>query len=386
MSIMVERIDGLGAVSPEAWDALVPVGDPFCEHAFLYGLEESGSVGPRTGWVPCHLLVKDDGRLVGALPLYLKDNSYGEYIFDWGWARAANGAGLAYYPKLVSSVPFTPATGRRFLIHPESDPEPVFDVLLRALSRTADELGAHSIHVLFLTGEEQRLGAEAGFLPRDSCQYHFENTEGWETFDDYLGALRSRNRKQVRKERRLARSHGLDLRVWTGDEMGDAEWDAMWTFYNETISRKWGMPYLTQDFFRWLRTHFAHRVRVAFAHDEGRPVAGSLLFEKDHQLFGRYWGAAGRYEGLHFELCYYAPLEWALSRGLTRFEAGAQGEHKIKRGLLPSVTRSLHWIRHPGLGEAVADFIEQERAGVAREMDYLADRSPYRRDDDPGRP
>ncbi len=380
MPLSVESTASLSRVDAAAFDALVPPSDPFTRHAFLLGLEETGCVGAEAGWLPVHLLVRDEaGRLFGAAPLYLKDHSYGEYIFDWGWAAASERAGIPYYPKLVSAVPFTPATGGRLLVHPAAPAAEVRAALAEGLRALADETGAMSIHVLFCDRPTQsELGAH-GFLARITSQYHWENRDGWTDFDDFLGALRAPARKAVRRERRIARSHGLSLRMWTGEEMGEAEWKALWRFYRRTTSRKWGQAYLRPAFFEWLRTHDAEAVRVAFAHAGHRPVAGALFFERGEALYGRYWGSLGDYDCLHFELCYYQAIEWCLARGLTRFEAGAQGAHKVRRGLLPREIYSAHWLRHPGLARAVAEALPVEEAEVRAEMAELARHGPFRR-------
>ncbi len=379
MALDVQVLASLAEVDPAEWDALVPPSDPFTRHRFLRGLEVSGSVGAPAGWRPMHLLVREAGRLVGAAPLYLKDHSYGEYIFDWGWADASERAGIPYYPKLVCAVPFTPATGGRLLVHPDAEPGPVRRMLAGAMREVAGETGAMSIHVLFC--DRATLGdlEASGFLPRLSMQFHWVNDAGWERFDDFLSALRSSARKTIRRERRIARAHGLSIRMWHGDEMGDTEWDALWRLYRSTTDRKWGRPYLTRAFFDWLRRSDRDPVRVAFAHEGTRPVAGALFFEGEGALYGRYWGSLGRYDCLHFELCYYQGIEYCLDRGLRRFEAGAQGAHKVRRGLLPRQIHSAHWLRHPALRDAVADFLPREAAEVREEMVHFERHGPFRR-------
>ncbi len=370
----------LASVDPEAWDALVAPDDPFTRHAFLAGLESSGSVGEGTGWRPRHLTAWDGARLVGAVPFYEKDHSWGEYIFDWGWARAALDAGIPYYPKLVAAVPFTPVTGRRLLVHPGADPAAVQAGLVAGMKEMARAGGIVSVNVLFCTAEEKALlDGAAGFLPRLSEQFHWVNDAGWETFDDYLAAMRSASRKQVRRERRRAASHGLTLRMWTGAEMGDVEWRALYRLYQDTVGRKGGMPYLTRAFFDHLRREMPAQVRVAFAHRGAEPVAASLFLHQGDALYGRYWGAFEPLDSMHFELCYYQAIEWCLAHGVHRFEAGAQGSHKLKRGLLPSACHSAHLLRHPGLAAAVARFLEEEAEAVAEEMDWMTPHGPFRR-------
>lgn len=366
----------VGAVAPADWDALVPGDDPFLEHAFLSGLEETGCVGEGTGWTPRPLVARRDGRVVGAVPLYEKDHSFGEFIFDWGWARAAAQAGLAYYPKLVAAVPFTPVTGRRLL----GDEAGVARALEAGLGEAAGALRAHSVHVLFCTGDEKARLSATGFTPRLTDQLHWHNDAGWATFDDYLGAMRHSARKQVRRERRIARSHGLELELVPGPELDGAGWDALYRLYRDTVARKGGMAYLNRAFFEHLRSRLGHRVQVAVARRGSRVVAASLLFHKGEVLYGRYWGSFEPLDALHFELCYYLPIEWALEHGVTRFEAGAQGEHKLARGLLPAPIHSAHRLLHPGLAAAVAESLEWEREAVEDEMRLLAEHGPFRRD------
>lgn len=392
MSLRIEVVESLAGVEPAAWDRLVPAEEPFCEHGFLHALEASGSVGePETGWLPRHVLVHEGTQLVAAMPLYVKLDSYGEFIFDWGWADAARRARVAYYPKLVSAVPFTPVTGRRLLTESGPRTEELRRALVGAARQIAADVKASSVHVLFETDDEQRSMTEAGMLPRLSHQYHWRNPGTWRTFDDYLASMRSAARKGVRRERRLAREHGLELSMRTGAELGDAEWAALADFYTRTCRAHGSPSYLTRGFFSEIRRRFSHRVAASFAHEDGTPVAGALFFHRDHSLYGRYWGARRTLEAMHFELCYYLPIEWGLERGLERFEAGAQGEHKVKRGLLPTACYSSHWIGHAGLAEAVAEFLPREAAAIERVMDEVGDElSPFHRvhrdspEDEPG--
>lgn len=381
MALRIEVVESLAGVDPVAWDRLVLAEEPFCEHGFLHALEAGGSVGePETGWMPRHVLVYDGGLLVAAMPLYVKLDSYGEFIFDWGWADAARRARIAYYPKLVSAVPFTPVTGRRMLTEPGQRTEELRQVLIAAAREVAADVKASSLHLLFVTEDEQRSLTEAAMLPRLSHQYHWRNPGTWHTFDDYLGSMRSSARKSVRRERRLARGHGLELTMRTGPELGDAEWSALADFYTRTCRAHGSPGYLTRGFFERIRQRFAHRVVASFAHRADRPVAGALFFYRDHSLYGRYWGCREQLEAMHFELCYYLPIEWGLARGLERFEAGAQGEHKVKRGLLPAACYSSHWIRHPGLAEAIAEFLPREAVAIERVMDEVGDElSPFHR-------
>ncbi len=359
--------------------------DPFLEHAFLSTLEASRSVGPRAGCVPRLVLARDGaGRLVGGVPLYLKTNSYGEFIFDWGWANAAQRAGVAYYPKLVAAIPFTPATGRRLpvLDAPDVDAAQVRSALIRGVREAADEERASSVHFLFCTDDEKEMLGRAGYLPRLSMQFHWHNRSDrpFESFDDYLSAFRSQNRKQVRKERRVAGEHGLTFRTATGGELDDGDWSALRALYVENVARHGGRAYLTEDFFDLARTTLAHRLVATLAYRGRDVVAGTINFEKGAHLYGRYWGCLDDFQMLHFELCYYRLIDRAIEKRHTLFEAGAQGEHKLKRGLVPSFTHSAHWIRHPGLAGAIADFVEREAEGVAAEVLAYAEHSPFRKD------
>jgi predicted N-acyltransferase len=372
------------------WDALVDANDPFLEHGFLLALERSGSVGRGTGWLPRFVLVHEDTgtkRLVGAVPLYLKSHSYGEFVFDWAWAAAAARAGIEYYPKLVAAVPFTPVTGQRLLSHPEVDRQLVLSLLIRGLRETAERSGASSIHVLFCRDDEFAALEQAGFAARLGLQFHWTNRqpEPYASFDDFLSAFRSRNRKQVRKERVVAAGHGLELVTRPGTELGDADWAALEAFYETNVDRHGGARYLTPAFFQEIRRHLPHRVVASLAYRPGdarhhaRPVAGTLNFERGRHLYGRYWGCLEQQEMLHFELCYYQLIDRAITRGYTRFEAGAQGEHKLKRGLEPTLTSSAHWIADRGLSAAVGRFLQAERAAAQQELNEYQQLSPYAR-------
>lgn len=379
----VNIINGLKDVGGSDWDKLAGEDNPFIEYAFLRGLEDTLCVGPDdTGWIPRHVLVSSAGRLVGALPLYEKHHSYGEYIFDWAWANAAQEAGISYYPKLVSAVPFTPATGRRLLVTPSlRQTEKEIDIvkaLLAGVERVKKICSASSVHLLFVTDDEQRMLQSCAYMPRASYQFHWKRAAGWQDFGDYLAALRSSARKQVKRERRLANSHGLEFSTRRGTELSEADWNSLWQFYILTASRKWGHPYLNREFFTYLRSSLSHRVVASFAHRGSEAVAGALMFCKGSHLYGRYWGTHEQLDALHFELCYYQPIEWGLNNGITLFEAGAQGEHKLKRGLLPELTHSAHLVAHPALEHAVARFLPVERAAVDKDISVLREHSPYR--------
>lgn len=373
---VVETID---AIPSTEWDALSPSTDgraldPFTTHRFLAALERSGSVGPGTGWSPRHLVIHEDQALVAAAPLYVKTHSQGEYIFDHAFAEAWERAGGRYYPKLQSAVPFTPATGARLLGRADLRP-----ALLHAMRSIAAQNGLSSAHVTFCTADEAALAAQEGFLHRVTQQYHWQD-QGFGSFDGFLAALSSRKRKTIRRERATAQSFGGTIRALSGAEITPAHWDAFWAFYQDTGARKWGTPYLTRAFFDQMHANMREDTLLILAERNGKPVAGALNFIGADTLFGRYWGCVEDHPCLHFELCYYQAIDFALSRGLRRVEAGAQGEHKLARGYLPSPVHSLHWFREPRFTRAVADYLASEGKAVAEEMAYLADFAPFRRD------
>jgi uncharacterized protein len=374
-TISVRRVSTISEV-PEAWDALDHGPSPFLRRGFLRALEGSNSIGGRSGWLPVYLLAERGNALVGAVAAFVKSHSYGEYIFDWGWANAAMRAGIPYYPKLVIAAPATPATGRRILLAPGADAD-VAHALIADVRRLADDREACSIHWLFCTAKEQELLAGEGFFPRASLQFHWHN-HGYATFDDFLARLKSRKRKQLKKER--ARAGGaIDELTWhAGNELDRAALDDLDRFYRSTTDNHGGRDYLRPGFFHRLGESLPDAMRVAFAHKDGRRIAGALFFETAHALYGRYWGADVHVDLLHFETAYYAGIERAIARGLPLFEAGAQGEHKLVRGFEPSATYSAHWLRHPGLAAAIEDYTQREAHAVARELVELAAAGPYR--------
>lgn len=381
----VEIREGLAEVAPAAWDALTGEHNPFVEHAFLHLLETSESASGEEGWLPLHVLAFEGERLVGGAPCYLKNHSYGEYIFDWMWAEAAERNGLDYYPKLLVGVPFTPATGPRLLTHPDADTHDVRRALLLGLERLREETGAQGIHILFCEDDEAAFCAEHGYFRRATHQFHWRNA-GYSSFEDFLQALKSQARKQIKRERRRVVESGLWVELRRGDELDDEEWRTLFRLYQHTGSRKWGSPYLTRAFFESAKEKLGSRAVVCFAREEGRIVAGTLSFEKGKHLYGRYWGAFEHVDMLHFELCYYRLLDYAIERGLTLVEAGAQGPHKLKRGFLPVVTHSVHKLTHPGLHDAVARAIREERALVEREIAEAQVAGPFREDALPSLP
>ena len=377
----VERLPGIEQVDEATWRALEPPNFPFFDFEFLRALERSGSIGDATGWSPVYLVCKDDiGRVLGALCLYLKTDSYGEYIFDWEWARAYQRHGLTYYPKLVAAVPFTPATGPKLLVHgPEAGRAAVTRALLDAAQRLGDERRVSSSHALFLPEEELDEFAERGFAVRHSLQFHWRN-RGYDAFSDYLDALTSKRRRQVARERRQLAGEGLEIERLTGEALSPEHAAIMYRFYLGTLDRKWGMPYLTEGFFAEVFRTMRDRILLVLARDgAGRPVAGALNFFKGQTLYGRYWGATEGRRNLHFELCYYQAIEFAIERRLALFEAGAQGEHKLARGFLPSLTYSAHALHHPGFRRAIERYIAEEKELIAEDMAEYARSDPYKR-------
>ena len=369
--ILAEIAPSVGAIGAAEWD-LLHGGDPFVSHAFLSALEESGSVGPGTGWSPAPIQVREEGRLVAAAPAYLKSHSQGEYVFDHGWADAWQRAGGQYYPKLLVAVPFTPVPGRRLLGHRPQE-------LLAALEAVTVQGEMSSAHVNFIEDREVAEFGARGWLIREGVQYHWFN-RGYASFDDFLGALSSRKRKTVRRERSGA-CEGLEISALRGSAIGPGEWDAMWAFYQDTGSRKWGHPYLTRAFFDRIAATMADSLLLFIARRDGALVAGALNVIGKDALYGRYWGCVEEVPFLHFELSYYRAIEWAIDHGLKSVQAGAQGEHKIARGYEPVITRSAHFIPNPSFRSAIADFLERERAAVQSEIDWLAEALPYRSSD-----
>ena len=359
---------GVAMLDPADWDALA-TGDPFLSHAFLSALEDSGSVGPGTGWTPAPILIEEERRLAAAAPAYLKSHSQGEYVFDHGWADAWERAGGAYYPKLQVAVPFTPVPGPRLL---GSRPQQ----LLAALETVVVQNDLSSAHITFLNDADAAEAARRGWLLRDGVQYHWFN-RGYSSFDEFLASFTSRRRKTVRKERAAA-VEGLEIRTLRGADIGPAEWDAMWSFYQDTGSRKWGRPYLTRAFFDLVGERMGDQVLLFLAYRGSLPIAGALNFIGPDALYGRYWGTVDEVPFLHFELSYYRAIEWAIEHGLNSVQAGAQGEHKIGRGYQPVITRSAHFIPNRSFRDAVAEFLTAEREGVAAEIEWLRRDLPYR--------
>jgi uncharacterized protein len=353
--------------------------NPFICHAFLHALEESGSATRATGWLPQHLLLEGaGGGLAGCMPCYLKSHSYGEYVFDHTWADAYERAGGSYYPKLQAAVPFTPVTGRRLLVREGPDRTDHEAILLQAAATLTDRIQASSVHMTFPTREEWQLAGKLGYLQRNDQQFHWQNGS-YQSFDDFLAALASRKRKSIRGERKRALEGGIEIEWVTGTDLTETHWDAFFAFYMDTGSRKWGSPYLTRTFFRLIGETMSDQILLVLAKRDGRTIAGALNFIGANTLYGRYWGALEEHACLHFEVCYYQAIDFAIQHKLARVEAGAQGAHKLARGYLPVQTYSAHWIRDPALRRGVADYLKRERLAVAHEIALLGEESPYRR-------
>jgi len=375
-SLVARTAAGVSSIDPAQWDACAGDGDPFLSHAFLAALEESGSVGPGTGWQASPILIDDaQGAPLGILPAYFKGHSQGEYVFDHGWADAWERAGWRYYPKLQIAVPFTPVTGKRLLLR-EDAPPAIASGLIAAAEQLVAQHGLSSAHATFVAPQEVPLFEAAGWLLREDSQFHFEN-EGYADFEAFLGQLSSEKRKNLRKERRRAQE-GLEIVHLTGDAIRPEHWDAFWVFYQDTGARKWGRPYLTRSFFDLAGARMADKILLILALRDGLPIAGALNFIGADTLYGRYWGCTEEVPFLHFELCYYQAIDFALAHGLSRVEAGAQGGHKLVRGYKPVATWSAHHVPHPDFRRAVAQFLAQERAAVSSDREWLSSRTPFK--------
>jgi len=380
---VVRVTTSIAEIDGNAWDACANPDakgfNPFVSHAFLKALEEAGTVGRRAGWLPQHLVLEGPaGHIAACMPLYLKSHSRGEYVFDWSWADAYERAGGSYYPKLQSAVPFTPVPGPRLLVPPGPDRDERERTLALAAIALAERLRVSSLHITFPTEGEWRRLPELGFLQRTDQQFHWHN-EGYRSFEDFLASLASRKRKAIRKERAQALAPGISVELLTGSDIHERHWDAFFAFYMDTGSRKWGRPYLNRRFFSLLGEAMADRCLLVMAKRNGRYVAGALNLIGGDCLYGRYWGAIEHHPCVHFEICYYQAIEFAIARGLPRIEAGAQGEHKLARGYMPVPTYSLHWIADRNFRRAVARYLEEERREMAEHRELLAAYGPYRK-------
>jgi hypothetical protein len=390
--VVVEVLSTLADIKRDDWDhAAQPratadaagagtAGNPFVSHDFLWSLEESGSATARTGWAPTHLVVRGaGGRAAGIVPCYAKSHSQGEYVFDHGWAQALERAGGRYYPKLQVSVPFTPATGPRLLVAPDADASGTRGALIAGLETLARQARTSSVHATFLVEADRAAFDEAGWLQRTDQQFHWPN-RGYTDFEAFLETFQSRKRKQVRRERRDALAGGVEIDELTGAAITEAHWDAFYAFYMDTGGRKWGRPYLNRKFFSLIGARMADRILLVMAKRNGRYFAGALNLIGAEAIYGRYWGAVEDQPFLHFEVCYYRAIDFAIRHGLQRVEAGAQGEHKLARGYLPTTTHSAHFIVDPGFRAAVEHYLARERREVAYTQEILNEHAPYRRD------
>ena len=382
--ITIKIVETLLSVNENDWDACAaseaidgkrPV-DPFTTYRFLRALEDSGSVGKSSGWYPYYILAFRENELLGCAPMYIKTHSQGEYIFDHAWANAYERAGGKYYPKIQVAVPFTPVPGKRLLAKKENQ-EQAFPILMEGIKNFASKNNLSSAHITFCSFDEFKKGESLGFLKRMSSQFHWKN-DNYKNFQDFLNALSSRKRKNIKKEREKARNFGGKIVRYSGNEITGKQWDAFWDFYQDTGRRKWGQPYLTRSFFDIAGEKMSNELLLVLAEIDGNPIAGALNFIGMDALYGRYWGCTENYSNLHFEICYYQAIEYAIENRLSRVEAGAQGDHKLARGYLPSHTYSLHWINDSGFSKAVAQYLDEERRAVGREMEILSDYGPFK--------
>ena len=382
MPAEIKTVTDIHKIGQAQWDKCAGSDNPFVSFAFLSAMEDSASTCAENGWQPFHLLIdNEDGLAIGIVPLYVKAHSYGEYVFDWAWAEAYERAGGQYYPKLQSAVPFSPVPGPRLLVandHP--DPDSVRRMLIEGLSMLPEKLGMATLHVTFCSGDESKQMRDAGFLTRTGLQYHWHN-RGYQTFDDFLGALNSRKRKNLRKERKQVLDAGYTFKALRGDDLKPEHWDRFYHFYRDTSDRKWGQAYLTRQFFELLHERLRDRTVLVAAFHDDEMVAGALNLIGSETLYGRNWGTMDRAPLLHFETCYYQAIDIAIEHGLKTVEAGAQGEHKIHRGYEPVITHSAHLIADPGLRRAVAQFLAQEKDHIAQDQEFIkSEHSPYRQD------
>jgi predicted N-acyltransferase len=372
-------LDSIERVPAEHWNALSIGGNPFLRHEFLSALESTGCASPATGWIPQHLIIEEGNAIVGALPLYEKSHSWGEFVFDWSWARAYEQARLPYYPKLVSMVPFSPVPSARLLVHPKADPAAIKAQLIAALRERAEAKRQSSIHVLFTQDADLELLAQSGFLRRYDCQFHWFN-RGYRTFDDFIATFRAEKRKKALRERRRIAESGVEFRTLHGADLDAALWRAVFAFSENTFQMRGHEHYLSAEFFERISRMLPDSIMVKLALYREQPIAAAIFLRSDDTLYGRYWGAAAEFHSLHFETCYYQGIEYCIEHGLMRFEPGTQGEHKVPRGFEPTPTSSAHWIADPRFRHAIAKYLEQERAAIDEYMASVREHTPYRRD------
>jgi hypothetical protein len=376
--VQIRFHDHIEDIPRSEWNRLAHASQPFLRHEFLAALESSGCVGAATGWLPQILAARDaSGALLGAMPLYRKTDSWGEFVFDWAWADAYRRAGLRYFPKLVAAVPFTPAAGPRFLCAPEAAPDEVIAAMLAGALDLARETAASSLHVLFPDSAQAHELAERGLLLRKDCQFHWHNRD-YATFDDFLEDFTAEKRKKARRERRRVAEAGITFRTLTGDEIDERLWADIMPLYGSSFWRRGREPYLNESFFRTVARNLPASLVVVLALARGAPVAVAILFRSDDTLYGRYWGTSGQYHSLHFETCYHQGIEYCIANGLKRFEPGTQGEHKIARGFVPAEVWSAHWLSHPGFAAAVGQYLGRERSHIDEYMDVVRDHVPFR--------
>jgi predicted N-acyltransferase len=376
--MQVEFHHSIDALNQHEWDALVVDGNPFLKYAFHAALEHHDCVGEKFGWLPCHLVVREHGRMLGLSPLYIKSNSYGEFVFDHAWADAYQRSGQRYYPKLVSAIPYTPAYGERLLVAADADVQRIRELMAEATREMAEESGFSSMHWLFTTREEGDLLRSMGMLERLGVQFHWSN-QGYESFDEFLDQLTAKRRKNIKQERRKVEDAGIGFRVLHGNEVSDDEWRLFSRFYSKTFEDRFSLATLNAGFFREVGRTMGEQVILVLAYIGDTSIAGALLYRSPRVLYGRHWGALDHYDSLHFETCYYQGIEYAIKHGLQRFEPGAQGEHKIWRGFLPARTRSYHWIREPRFRLAIEEFLTREVTAIKDYQENLFLSSPFRK-------
>lgn len=373
-------LGSLNEVTVKEWNELVYPDNPFARHEFLIALERHDAVGQTFGWYPQYLTAREHGKLVGAVPMYLKDNSYGELVFDWSWADAYERSGLQYYPKLVVAIPYTPATGQRLLIRNDENRTAIANQLIDAATRHAQQLGVSSLHWLFTDEfDTALLQQHADYMTRLGCQFHWHN-QGYRDFNEYLSCFTSTKRKKIRQERRRVKDQSIKLEVLQGDEVSEEQWDIYHRFYTSTFDRKYGYATFSNGFFKEIGQSMPGNIVLILAQYQDKYVAGAFNFRGSDTLFGRHWGCSANFHSLHFEACYYQGLEYCIKHGLKRFEPGAQGEHKIARGFLPAKTWSAHWLANDKFKHAINQFLTHEKAGMEHYIDELNEHSPFKQD------
>ena len=372
--------DSISSITREDWNALAGNDYPFLQHAFLALAERTGSVSPDAGWTPRHLTLNDGGKLRAAMPLYEKSHSWGEFVFDWAWAQAYEQAGLDYYPKLVSAIPFTPAPSTRILKADKSDDEAA-RILLHAAIQLAGDTACSSLHILFPTTDEIPLLDEAGLLVRKDCQFHWRN-RGYRNFDDFLATFTSAKRKKAKRDRRRVAENGIQFRRLRGAELDNDTWSTVYALIARTFMLRGSLPYFNQAFFEGLSAHLPENILVIMAEKDGRPVAAAVFFESDTTLYGRYWGSDGHFDALHFETCYYQGIDYCIESGKQLFEPGTQGEHKISRGFAPVETWSAHWLAHPEFADAIERYLNEEGRHIDRYIETVDAHTPYKSGED----